>query len=93
VLAEGGAGDDPEAVLRQPGDREVALDAAALVEHLRVSQRTDASGDAVVRQALEKRRRTAPANLDLGEGCEVEERGSLAAGSVFRVFGRGSFWE
>src|SRR5205814_6352369 len=35
VHAEGGAGDDAKAVLAESSDREVALDAAAVIEHPR----------------------------------------------------------
>src|SRR5262249_43260345 len=36
VLAEGGAGNDPESIVSEPGHREVALDPSARIEHLRV---------------------------------------------------------
>ena len=39
VVAEGGAGDDREPLLLDARDREVALDPAAAVEHLRVGDR------------------------------------------------------
>ena len=56
VLPEGRAGDDAEAVLGEPGDGEIALDPAALVEHLRVRDRADVTRDAVVAEPLEERR-------------------------------------
>ena len=54
VPAEGGAGHDPEALLREAGDREVALDPAPRVQHLRVGDRTDVAGNAVVAEPLEQ---------------------------------------
>ncbi len=67
VLPEGGAGDDAKPVLGRSGDGEVALDAAALVEHLRVGERADRTCDTIVREAFQELRRTAAANLDLRE--------------------------
>ena len=66
-------------MLAEPGDCEVALDAPALVEHLRVRQVADVAGDPVVGEALEKIRGAATAYLDLGERREVENRGRLPA--------------
>ena len=54
VLAERGAGDDPEAVLGQAGDREVALDPAAAVQHRRVGDRADVARDPVRAEMLEE---------------------------------------
>ena len=80
--AKRGACDDTKAALAQAGDREVALDAATLVEHLRVGQRADVASDSVVGQALEKLSGSAAAYLDLGERCEIENCRRLAARPV-----------
>ena len=80
--AERGAGDDPEAVVLELGDREVALDAAAAVEHLRVGDLARAADDAVVAQRLEQLGGARPADLELRERGLVEERGGLARGGV-----------
>src|SRR5438067_1979489 len=66
-------------MVAEPCDREVAFDAAALVEHLRVRQVTDVAGDLVVGEALEESTRPTTAHLDLGEGREVEYGGGLPA--------------
>ena len=52
VVAEGGAGDDREALLAEPRDGEVALDPAAAVEHLRVGDLADARGRRGCRRGL-----------------------------------------
>ena len=54
VLAERGAGDDPEPILGEPRHREVALDPAALVEHLRVGDGPDVAGDPVRAERFEE---------------------------------------
>ena len=82
VLAEGGAGDDPERVLRQTGDGEVALDAAARVQHLRVRHLADLACDPVGAEALEEIGRALPGDENLRERALVEDRGRLAAGEV-----------
>src|SRR5258705_8249695 len=79
VHAEGGARNDPETVRRKASDGEVALDAAGFIQHLRVSQRADTASDAIVGEALEKFARASTPHLDLGERCEVEDGGRLAA--------------
>ena len=87
MLAEGGAGHDAEAVLGDAGDREVALDAAARVEHLRVGDGADGPRDAVVAHPLQELGRPVAADLELGERGEVEERRGLAAGTVLLADG------
>ena len=82
VPAEGGTGDDAEPVLGEAGDREVALDAAGLVQQLRIGESADGAGDPVVRESLEKGRGTRPADLELGEGAEIEESRRLPATAV-----------
>jgi hypothetical protein len=67
VLAECGARDDPEALLREPGDREVALDSAARVEHLAVGDGADAAGHPVRAERFEECGRALAADVDLGE--------------------------
>ena len=56
VAAERRPGDDAKAILGEPRHGEVALDPAALVQHLGVRDRTDVAGDAVVRRAVRGRR-------------------------------------
>ena len=86
-VPERGAGDDPEAILLELRDREVALDPAAAVEHLRVGDLARAADDAVVAQPLEQRRRARPADLELGERGLVEERGGLSRGRMLGADG------
>ena len=88
VVAEGGAGHDREQLLLHARDGEVALDAAAGVEHLRVGDLPDAARDAVVAQPLQVVGGARAGDLDLGEGGLVEERGALAAGDVLGADGR-----
>src|SRR5688572_2756710 len=82
VPAEGGPGDDLEAVLGEPRHREVALDAPALVEHLGVGDGTDVPPDTVVAEGLEEVRGARPRDLDLRERRLVEQGCRLAASSV-----------
>ena len=82
VPPERRAGDDAEAILRQPRHGEVALDPAPRVQHLRVGDRADLAGDVVVAEPLEQIRRALAGDLDLGERGLVEERSRLAAGAV-----------
>jgi hypothetical protein len=87
VGAERGAGDDPEAILLELRDREVALDPAAAVEHLRVGDLARAADDDVVAQPLEQLGRARPADLHLRERGLVEQRGGLAGGGVLGADG------
>src|SRR3990170_8495667 len=84
VLAEGRARHDPETVLCESSDGEVALDAAHRVEHLRVDHLPDLAGNAVRAHALEKLRSALSAHLELRERGLVEEGGRLAAPGVLR---------
>ena len=88
VHPEGRPCDNAEAPLAQPRDREVALDAAAVVEHLRVGERADPSRHPVVGEAFEKLGRACAADLDLRERREIEDRGSFATGRVLDADGR-----
>ncbi len=67
VVAEGRAGDDPEPVAGQPRDREVALDAAACVQHLGVGDGSRRTVDVVCAQVLKQRQRARSLHLELGE--------------------------
>ena len=82
VVPECGPGDDREELLVEPGNREVALDPAAAVEHLRVGDLTDAAGDPVVAEALEQLRRAGALDLQLRERALVEEADALAGAAV-----------
>ena len=82
MATEGRSRDDSEAILAESGDREVALDSAACVQHLRVRDRADVPDDAVGAEALEQRRRALAGDLELGERGLVEESRRLAAGAV-----------
>ena len=84
VVAERGAGHDREQLLLDARDREVALDPAAGIEHLRVRDRADLARDAVVAQRFQERGRARPGDLDLGERGLVEERRGLAARGAAR---------
>ena len=85
VAAERRSGDDPEAVLGEARDREVALDPAALVQHRRVRDRTDVARDLVVTEPLEELGGSRAGHLDLREGRLVEDRGRLARRAVLRA--------
>ena len=82
VAAERGAGDDEEPLGAEPGDREVALDAAVRVEHRRVRDRRRRPGRRGWRTALEERGAPGPLDLDLGEARLVEEAGGRAGREV-----------
>ncbi len=82
VPAEGRAGDDPEAIGREPRDREVAFDPAPRVQHLRVRDRADVPRNTVVAEPLEQLRGALARYLDLRERRLVEERRGLATGAV-----------
>ncbi len=82
VRAERGAGDDQELLLTAPGDGEVALDAAAPVERLRVGDGADLAGDPVVADPLQQLGGVRAGDLDLGERALVEQPGGRAGGPV-----------
>src|SRR5439155_378753 len=82
---EGGAGDDPEAVLGEARDGEVALDPTARVQHLRVGDLPDLARDPVVAEPLEERRGSVTRDLDLRERGLVEDRRRLTTGAVLRA--------
>ena len=88
VLAERGTGDDPKPVFGNAGDGEVAFDATAVVEHLRVCERAHAPSNPVVTEMLEEFGRAATADLDFGKRREVEDRSRLATRSVLGLDGR-----
>src|SRR5262249_2313844 len=77
-----------EPVFGEPRDGEVALDAAARVQHLRVRDRADVARDAVVAEPLEERGCALAADLDLRERRLVEQRRRLAARTVLGADGR-----
>ena len=77
VLPDRGPGDHQVAVGRDPGHRQVALDAAALVEQLRVDDPADRYVHVVRAQPLEERDRTRTDDLDLGERALIEQAGRL----------------
>ena len=74
VLAECGSGHDSEAVLRETRDREVALDAAERIQHLRVRHLPDIASDAVGAEPLEQSSRAMAGDEDLRERALVEDR-------------------
>ena len=82
VLAEGGARDDPKALVAEPRDREVALDSAARVQHRGVRDRADVTGDAVRAEVLEELGGSFAGHFDLRKRRLVEQRSGLAAGDV-----------
>ena len=87
VLAERRAGDDAEAILREPRDGEIALDPAVLVQHRRVGDRADVARDPVVAEALEELRSALSGDLDLREARLVEQRGRVARRAVLGADG------
>ena len=82
VLAEGRPGHDPEPIVGEPGDGEVALDSAARVQHRGVGDGAHVARDPVCAQPLEERSSALAGDLDLRERRLVEERRRLAAGDV-----------
>src|SRR3954452_14777488 len=88
VLPECGARDDAEAIIGQPRDREVALDPAALVEHLGIGDGADGASDQVGAQRLEERGRALAADVDLRERRFVEDRDRLTTRAVLGTYGR-----
>src|SRR5256885_13924111 len=82
VHSERGAGDDAKPAFAEPGDGEVALDAPALVRHLRIGQLADIAGDLVVGEAFEEVRGASAADLDLRERGEIEDGRRLPTCSV-----------
>ena len=76
-------GDDPEAVLGEPRDREVALDPAALVQHLRVGDRADVAARRGCRTgARGSRRAPGPTTSILANDVSSKSAARLAAGAV-----------
>ena len=67
------AGDDAEALLAEPRHGHVADDAAALVEQLRVDDRTDRPVDAVAAHAVEQAERIRSSHLELAERRQVDD--------------------
>ena len=83
VAADRAAGDDPEAVLAQARDRQVAHDPAARREHRGVDDRRPTGrSTSLAARRCRKASAPGPADLDLGERREVEEPDPLAAGAV-----------
>src|SRR4051794_34640688 len=82
VVAEGGAGDDREALLAEAGDREVALDPAAAVQHLGVGDLADAAPDPVVAEDFEEGLGSGALDLQLCERGLVEEGDGFAGRAV-----------
>ena len=78
VGAEAGAGDDVEVVLGEPRHGEVALDAAARVEQLRVGEPAGRLVDVVGADPVERALRILAGQLVFGEGRLVEDADRLA---------------
>src|SRR5581483_3073028 len=78
VRPERRPGDEQEAILAAAHDRKVRLDAAAMVEELRVHDRADGAVDAVRAQPFEEGERSRAEHLELRERRLVEERDRLA---------------
>ena len=76
--SERGAGDDPERLLADPGDGQIGLDAAALVEQLRVDGRADRLVDVVGAEPIEGIRRSRARDVELRERGLVEEPRGVA---------------
>src|SRR5437867_2144982 len=89
VVAEGRARHDEETILPEASHREVALDPAAAVEHVRVRDAADGPIHIVGAQALEKGERAGSADLNLGEAGLVIEGGGLARRQRLSANGRG----
>ncbi len=82
VLTERRPRHDPEAILGEARDGEVALDPAARIEHLRVGHLPDVAGHTVRAEALEEICRSLSRDEDLRERALVEDRRRLATCEV-----------
>ena len=82
VLPERRPRHDAEAILGEARDREVALDPAARIEHLRVRHLSDVAGDAVRAEALEEVGCPFSRDSSLRERALVEDRRGLATRDV-----------
>ncbi len=69
----------------EAGDGQVGLDAAGLVEQGSVDDAAERPVELVGRQPLQKRKCPRPADVDLGEGRQVEQPGGVAHGQVLRA--------
>ena len=83
VVAERRAGDDREALIAEAGDREVALDPAPAVQHLRVGDLPHVARDTVVAEPLHERGGSRTRDLQLRERRLVEDRGRFTGRAVF----------
>jgi hypothetical protein len=88
VAADRAAGDDPEAIVGQARDRQVAHDPGARREHRRVDDDPDRLIDVVGGEVLQEAQCAGAADLDLGERGEVEDARALAAGAVLGLHDR-----
>ena len=82
VLTERRPRHDPEAILGEARDREVALDPTPRIEHLRVGHLSDVAGHAVRAEALEEIGCPFSRDEDLRERALVEDRRRLATRDV-----------
>ena len=83
VRAEARAGDDVEMVVGETGDGEVAFDAAAGVEQLRVGQAADRLVDVVGGDAVERGGGVLAGDFVLGEGGLIEQPDGVADQAMF----------
>ncbi len=82
VRARGRPGHQQVPVLLQPRDGQIALDAAARVQHLRVDDRSGLARHVVRCHPLEEAGRVRAGDLDLREARLVEQRRAFAGGEV-----------
>ena len=80
--AQRAARDEVEPVGREPRDRDVGLDAAALVAQLRVDDGAGRPIQIVRREVLQQRERAGTAHLVLGERAHVDQGDTLAHRAV-----------
>jgi hypothetical protein len=76
------SGDEVEAVFREPGDRDIGLDAAAFVAKLRVDDGANRPIEIVASEALQQRECVGAAHFEFGERAHVDDGGTLAHGAV-----------
>src|SRR5215510_8727924 len=82
AAGSGGGGDDHVGVVGEAGDREVGLDAAALIEPLSVDGAAGGAADVVGADALQSALGVGAAHGELGEGGLVEEADGSAGGAA-----------
>src|SRR5205814_10531562 len=75
-------GDQPESLRAESGDRDVARDPATAVEQLRIDDASDRPVDQIPGDTLQQGEGSRAVELDLPEGCHVDDPYALAKGAM-----------